>query len=161
MVYLWKDNHHIYSFPLPIFQEYKKSNEIKWNIFIYKIYKHFSRSNLDHTSPFEGFWSPKSGPLRRWKKKASIFLYISTIPLLMKVDFFLFVCPCFVARGVIIFLSWCALTRYSLTPFTKWYFFFSHVEGSIPIPQVGVTKTSLNRYPMVQLHILSHQHSWN
>jgi hypothetical protein len=57
------------------------------------------RSNSDHTS--EGLWSLKAGPLRRQKKKASIFPAISTIPLLMKVACFLLVYPFFFVGGVI------------------------------------------------------------
>jgi hypothetical protein len=99
----------------------------KLNIFITKFTRYFGKDPIsDHTSPFAGFWSPKSGPLRRWKHMASIFLSISTIPLLTKVACFLLVYPYFSTRGVILSLPLCALMKYAFPPLTKRYFFLSY-----------------------------------
>jgi hypothetical protein len=91
-------------FHFQIFQK-KKKNKKRRICLLQNLQKGSQRSNSDHTSPFEGFWFPKAGPLMRYKHMASIFLSISTTPLPMKVDFFLLVFPYFVARGVIISLS--------------------------------------------------------
>ena len=98
---------------------------------IYNIYKYLPRSNSDHTSPFKGFWSPKVGPLRRKKHKSFIFLHISTIPLLTKVACFLFVCPCFTARGFVLSLSLLMFfNEVCLAIFDQVVPFFSLVEGN-------------------------------
>jgi len=96
--FLWKANHHTIRF---WFQLYQK-DKLKQNVTYCNIYKRVcKRSNSDHTSPFEVFWSPKCIPLRRWKHMDSIFSSTSIIPLLKKVTCFLLVCLYFIAIWVI------------------------------------------------------------
>lgn len=81
------------------------------------------RFNLDHTSQFGGFWSPKARQCNRWRYMAFICFVMSTILLLQKVACRLLVCPCFVARGVVLSIPLCALARRALSPLTKRYLF--------------------------------------